>query len=258
MKNIYKNSGFTFVELIVTTIILVILVWSWFYSYIGYLSQARDSERISDLAKVTSSLKLYKQKRWSYPLPWKQFLITNSWATVAYQWKLDKNVTLSTLDKLPSDPFTKVEYTYAVTSNKQEYQIALTYENWDFPKTWLEWDYKSVSKNILPNIIVAKNSTSNIEIHTWVLDWSTNRNYILFNSSTSVPYTLIDPYRPYYNWSSLDAVLLDTTTDFWQNTDYRSCTEIYEAWKSISLSGALEEYQILNWSWVLTNTWCTF
>jgi len=137
MKNTNKNSGFTFVELIVTTIILVILIWSWFYSYIGYLSQARDSERTSDLAKLTSSLKLYKQKRWSYPLPWKYFLITNSWAIVAYQWKLDKNVTLSTLDKLPYDPFAKIPYSYSITSNKQEYQIALTFENWDFPKTWL-------------------------------------------------------------------------------------------------------------------------
>lgn len=258
MKIIKNKLWFTFVELIVTTVILVILASTGFYSYINYLWEARDSERKSDLAKVTSSLKLYKQKRWAYPLPWNTFNITNSWTIIVLQWKLNSDVALSTLDKLPVDPYANVAYSYSVTSNKQEYEIALTYENGDFPKTWLEWDYKSVSKNILPNLIIAKNSTTDVEINSWVLDWIINRNYILFNSSKSLPYELIEPFRPYYDWSNLDTVLAKTTTDFWQNTDYRNCTEILEAWKSISWVWYLEQYQILNWSWVLTNTWCTF
>ena len=251
-------SWFTFVELVVATVILIILTSTWFYSYIWYLTDARDSERKSDLAKLWSSLKLYKQKRGAYPIPWNNYNITNSWTVVAKQWKLNNDVSLSTLDILPVDPHTEVYYSYSVTNNRQEYQIALTYENWDLPKTWLIWDYKTVSKNVLPNIILAKDSSLDIEIHSWVLDWSTNRNYFLFNSSESLPYELIEPYRPYYNESLLDTVLLDSNTDFWQNSDYRSCSEIDEAWKSISWSWYLEEYQILNSSWALTNTWCTF
>lgn len=253
-----KLSWFTFVELVVTIVILSILSAVWFYSYIWYLWEARDSQRSSDLAKIWSSLKLYKQKRGSYPIPWNNYNITNSWFTVAKQWKLDNNVSLSTLDKLPIDPSTGTYYSYSITNNKQEYQLALTFENDEEPITWLIWDYKTVSKNVLPNIILAKDSTTDIEIHSWVLDGATNRNYFLFNSSTSLPYELIDPYIPYYNESLLDDVLIDPTTDFWQNSDYRSCIEIEDSWKMISWSWYLEEYQILNNSWILTNTWCTF
>ena len=257
IKNKNKKA-FTFVELIVTTVILVILASTWFYSYIKYLSEARDTERKSDLAKVASSLKLYKQQRWSYPLPWDTYNITNSWAIVVLQWELNRDVALSTLDKLPLDPYAKIPYSYSVTYNKQEYQLALSYENGDFPITWLEWDYKSVSINILPNIILAKDSTNDVEINSWVLDWNTNRNYILFNSSESLPYELFEPFRPYYDWSNLDTILANSKTDFWQNTDYRNCIEIQDAWKSISWSWIINEYQILNSSWALTNTWCTF
>ena len=257
-KNKINKRAFTFVELIVTTVILVILASTWFYSYINYLWEARDSERKADLAKLTSSLKLYKQKRWAYPLPWDYFNITNSWHLVVIQWRLNNEVALSTLDKLPLDPYAEIPYFYWVTANKQEYQIALSYENWDFPRAWVEWDYSTVSRNILPNILLAMKSDSNVEIHTWVLDWSTNRHYILFNSSESLPYELVEPFRPYYDWRLLDDVIADATTDFWQNVDYRNCTEILEAWKSISWSWITEQYQILNSSWALTHTWCTF
>ncbi len=258
MKRLKNILWFTFVELIVTTVILIILASTWFYSYINYLSEARDSQRKADLAKLTSSLKLYKQKRWWYPMPWDYYSITNSWTTVVFQWRLNNKVALSTLDDLPLDPYAEEPYFYSVTANKQEYQVALTYENWDFPRAWLEWDYKSVSKNVLPWIILAKYSTTAVEVHSWVSDWSTNRNYILFNNSESLPYEMIEPFRPYYDWSNLDEVLANTNTDFWQNTDFRNCTEILEAWKAISWSWILEEYQILNSSWALTNTWCTF
>ena len=253
-----NKKGFTFVELIVSTVIIVILASVWFYSYIWYLSEARDSERKSNLAKVASSLKLYKQKRWSYPLPWDYYSITNSWHTVAYQWELNNNVSLSTLDKLPVDWFTDEYYSYSITKKKLEYQLALTYENWDYPLAWLEWDYKTISKNVLPTIILAKDSTASVEIHSWVLDWSTNRDYFVFNKWKNLPYSLMEPFHPYYDWTSVDSIIGSSEIDLWQNSDYRSCSEIQEAWKIISWTWNEEEYQILNSSWALTNTWCTF
>lgn len=255
-----NNYWFTFVELIVTSVILVILTTTWFYSYIGYLSEARDSERKSDLAKVNSSIKLYKQKRWSYPMPWDSFNIVNLWWLVAYQWKLNNNVSLSTLDKIPLDPFINTNYSYSITKNKQEYQVALSYENWDFPIAWLDWDYKSVSRNVLPTIILAYSWSlnENVEINSSVWFWSTNRNYFIFDAWYNLPYSFLEPYPPYYNEIPLDTVLISDTINFWQNSDYRSCTEIEEAWKAISGSWVTQEYQILNSSWALTNTWCTF
>lgn len=259
MRN--KNKlWFTFVELIVTSVILVILTTTWFYSYIWYLSEARDSERKSDLAKVSSSLKLYKQKRSSYPLPWDYYSLTNEWYTVALQWLLNNNVSLSTLDDIPLDPHVKKNYFYSTSSNKQEYELALSYENWDFPIAWVEWDYKTVSRDILPSIILSYSwaAWSNIEINSGVWSWSTNRNYFIFDWQENLPYSFSDPYDPYYAWELIDDVLALDDLNLWQNSDYVSCLEIEEAWKVISWSWVLTEYQILNSSWSLTNTWCTF
>jgi type II secretory pathway pseudopilin PulG len=141
---------FTFVELIISTVIIVILTATWFYSYVWYLSNARDSQRSSDMAKIKSSMKLYKNKRWAYPNPWDFYNITNSWTIVAKQWFLNENVWLSTLDLLPLDPQTQKGYVYSTTNNNLEFQIGMTLENWEFNIALLDWDYKSVSKTVLP------------------------------------------------------------------------------------------------------------
>ena len=112
MKNIKK--AFTFTELMVVAVILWILWIIWFGSYVWYISDSRDSQRKSDLAQFWSALKVYKQKRWYFPTPGESFNITYSWTTVAYQWLLDTNVRLNTLDKLSFDPKTKKPYFYSV------------------------------------------------------------------------------------------------------------------------------------------------
>lgn len=260
-KNIYKNYisnkiWFTLVELVVTITILAILSTIWFNSYVSYLWEARDSERKANIWEIKTALKLYKQKRWAYPIPWDYFNITNNWYIVALQWKLNEDVTLSNIDILPIDPYTNSYYFYSITKNKQETQIALTLENWDFPIALMDWDYKTVSKNVLPSILLATWSTSNVEIHTWVLNWSTNRNLFIFNWWNNLPYTIQKPYNIFYGWDNLDDILSWWNITFWQNSDYRSCEEIKEAWKYIHESWT-EEYQILNDTWYLTNTWCT-
>ena len=255
-----NNKWFTFVELIVTSVILVILTTTGFYSYIWYLSEARDSERKSDLAKVGSSLSLYKQRRWAYPHPANYFNLTNSGHIVAYQWLLDKGVSLSTLDVLPLDPHVKQAYFYSTTANRKEYELALSYENGDFPVAGKAWDYKSVSKNVLPSIILAGTATggTNVEIHDGIGEGTNNRNRMIFNKWENLPYEFFEPYNPFYAGTSLGIVIDADSTDFWQNSDYRSCSEIEEAGKVISGSWITEEYQIINEHGALTNTGCTF
>ncbi len=58
--------AFTLVELITVMIILTILSWIWFSSYVWYISNARDTQRKSDLLQINSALKLYKQKKWFF------------------------------------------------------------------------------------------------------------------------------------------------------------------------------------------------
>ena len=117
---------FTFIELIVVISIIVILSWIWFISYYEFIWEARDSQRKSDLLQISSGLKTYKQKRGYYWLPWDYFNITYDSQIVANQWKLNENIHIDSLEKLPIDPKTKKPYFYWVTKNKQEFQLAWT------------------------------------------------------------------------------------------------------------------------------------
>ena len=261
MKN--KKNAFTFVELIITTTIIIILTWIWFTSYSKYIWESRDSQRKSDLAHVASALKMYKQKRWYYPMPWNNFNITYSWTTVANQWLLNKNVRLSTLEKMPVDPKAKVSYFYSITSNKQEFQIAWTLENEENEISILNWSYTSVSKNILPSILIATWATewSNAEIISWTTNWDLHRKLFIYNNQNhNLAYTFTPPFRTINDWTSFDDLLneMELTDNFWQSSDFRNCIEIEESWKLLlPLSATSIEYQIVSSTWALTNTWCT-
>ncbi len=238
---------FTFVELIVATTILIILTTLWFYSYSQYMLDARDTQRKSDFASISSSLKLYKQKRWSLPLPWDNFWLTYNWVAVGFHWKMNSNVTLSTLEKLPQDPLMKIPYIYSITQNKQEYQLATTLENNGNNIAYLEWNYKTVSRDNLPTIVMAIASTTPIEVVT-----GTNKDKFIFhNQSKNLPYDL-ETWVPYADGTTFVNLISDAWVELWQNSDYRSCTEIYEAWKSIGTW----TYQVVNASWALANITC--
>lgn len=251
---------FTLVELIVTATILVIITAVGFYSYSQSLLDARDLVRKSDVADIESRLKLYKQQRWAYPIPGDAFTITNSWVTVAQQWKLNENVSLTTADEIPKDPYVDTYYTYSVTNNKQEFEISLTLENADNPVAVLEWSYKSVSRNVLPTISLALDTSGTIEIHDGIWTGSTNRMMFIFNNwSYNLPYTFESPYAPQTDGTtSFTGILNDPNILYWQNSDYRNCTEIYDAGKSVSSGSISEEYQILNTTGALIDTTCDF
>lgn len=242
---IHNTKAFTLVELIVVTTVILILGTIGFASFSNNIPDARDAERKTSLTKIKSSLKLYKQNRGSYPLPGDYFDITKGASTVAYQWVLNKSVPLSTLDALPLDPKIKIPYTYAVSENRKEFQVSGTLENSDMLKAVLVWDYKTVSKNILPSISVA--TQSNIDI-------STDTNKFIFDNGThNLPYTFDIPYTPYSDLSNFNDLINDPDISLWQNSDYRSCDEILSASKSI-WDG---EYQIVDSNWIMTNTGCT-
>lgn len=242
------KSGFTFVELIVATTILIILTTLWFYSYSQYMLDARDTERKSDFSSISSSLKLYKQKRWSLPLPWDNFSLTYNSIPVAIHWKMNSSVTLSTLEKLPQDPLMKIPYIYSITQNKQEYQLGTTFENNGNNIAYLEWNYKTVSRDNLPTIIMAIASTTSIEVTTW----ANKDKFIFHNQGKNLPYDL-ETWVPYADGTTFANLITDGGVELWQNSDYRSCTEIYEAWKSIGTW----TYQIVNASGALANISCS-
>lgn len=259
MKTLQSLRGFTLVELIVTATILVILTAVGFYSYSQNLVDARDSLRKSDVADIESRLKLYKQKRWAYPSPGDSFDILNNGLVVAKQWKMNNKVSLTTASSIPKDPSTKGPYTYSITPNKQEFELSVSLENGNSPIAILKWDYKSVSKNVLPTISLAIDSINPIEIHDGVGLGGANRMAFIFNLGWyNLPYTFEEPYSPQTDGTTTFAELLaDPTIEYWQNSDYRTCGEIYAAGKAIS-GASSEEYQVLSSTGFLTNTGCTF
>lgn len=252
-----NKKAFTFVELIVASVILIILSAIWFYSYTWLLADSRDSERKSDLASLKTAFKTYHKTRWLYPIPWSSFNIVSNTIKVAEQWKLNKAVILTTIDEIPYDPYTKTPYFYSTTATRQEFQVSLTMENADSPISLLAWDYKTVRREIIPNIILAFSwgLWDNVEINNWVWAWGINRTFFIFDQwEHNLPYELVSPYLPYSDWTDFADLISDPSIEFWQNSDFRSCSEIREAWKD-TWNGI---YQLLSNTWVLYDAPCTF
>lgn len=268
MQNIKTNKWFSFVELIVSVTILAIISTIWFISYSSYLWDSRDSQRKSDLQQIWSALKVYKQKKWYFPFPWNYYdIVYNNTNVVAHQWYFDEQVRLSTLDRLPLDPKIKIPYTYSITKTKQEYEISATLENEDNAMAIVDWNYKSVSVNILPSIILAlklefTNPPQTAEIMEWDNEWDNNRRKFIFNEQDyNLAYDFIEPYEPKSDWEELNFILneLNSKKLYWQNTDNRNCNEIKESWKALVVDWSTNlEYQIVSSTWALSNTWCTF
>ncbi len=250
MENNNKKA-FTFTELIVSITILSILSTIWFISIWWYLSSARDSQRIADLTQVKTAIKTYKNQKSRLPFPENYFWIMN-WATnkIAWQWKLGKNISLSTIDEIPLDPKLQIPYLYSITAAKQEFQLAGTLENEDNEIAIVVWDYHSVSKDLLPTLLVVAQSDLDITIPS-------NKDLFIFNGQhNNLPYSFINWYIPISDWTIFSELLSTATwsNNFSQNSDFETCVEIKEWLKEIWTW----TYQIRNEYWILTNTGCTF
>ncbi len=249
MKNKNQKLWFTFVELIVASTILILLSALWFYNYSKYITSTRDSERSSNIASISSSLTIYKQRRWTYPLPWDAFSLRNWSTTVAKQGKLNEKVALSTLDNLPFDPFLKIPYLYAITENKQEFQITATLENNNKPIALVGGNYKTVTKDILPSILIAYNWSGNIDISTTPY----KNMFILNGTSHNLPYKG-ESKIPISDGTSFSNLINDVNIELWQNTDFKTCIEICNAGKNIG-DGT---YQIINFTGERVDINCVF
>lgn len=117
--------AFTLVELIVVITIVWILSTVGFVSYSGYLTGARDSNRISQLTKLSDSLQVYSASK-TLPLPDDKIDITASWSSnvIAYQWEVWVDV-LETIDYTNGwkDPKDDTYYTYYLTKDRNSLQL---------------------------------------------------------------------------------------------------------------------------------------
>ncbi len=121
-----ETNAFTLVELIVVITILAILWTIAFISLQWYSTQSRDSVRISDIARMKIWLELFQLDAGKYPLPTNGTWITYSWWLVWTQWTFWETVftNVTKLDKIPLDPLIDKQYTYSITANRNEYELA--------------------------------------------------------------------------------------------------------------------------------------
>lgn len=252
-----NEAAFTLVELIVAASLLIILSTIGFYSYTQSLWSARDSARKSDLITLEAQLLNHKRVFGSFPVPGNSFEIHNRWYRVANQWLLNREVWIENATTLPVDPLIDRAYTYSTTRNRQEFQLAATLENEDINKSIIRWNYVSVSRNILPTIILAYDGSGIIEINQSVWDWNTNRNSFVFDESIINLVYDIETWSPLTRWDFSWLMDEAMNNNFWQSTSYRSCEEISNAWKRISPEWWNDEYQIRNSSWELEDISCT-
>ncbi len=116
---------FTLVELIVVITIVGILSTVGFVSYSWYLTWARDSNRYSQLTKLSDSLQTYAATK-SLPLPDDYIEITSSGSenTIAYQGYVWNDV-LETIDYTNGwkDPKDDSYFTYYLTKDRKKLQL---------------------------------------------------------------------------------------------------------------------------------------
>lgn len=100
-----------------------ILSTVWFVSYSGYLTGARDSNRISQVTKLSDSLQVYSASK-TLPLPDDYIEITASWSLIAYQGDVWVDV-LETIDYTNGgkDPKDDTYYTYYLTKDRTSLQL---------------------------------------------------------------------------------------------------------------------------------------
>lgn len=127
-ENMLDKRGFTLVELIVTVTILGVLTTISFVSLGGYSKNARDSVRVSDIANIEKSFRIYSAKNSSqYPLSGSGKNVTFSGTTIWNQGTFDDSVSRMVggmLSKKPVDPQYGNEYTYSVLASGDQYSIA--------------------------------------------------------------------------------------------------------------------------------------
>ncbi len=133
-KKIWKNKGFTIVELIISVMILIILITISTISYSRYTSIARDGSRMADVNNISKSLELLIST--GFPLPEPDGAETKRTADIQWlpswvpdmEWKVwefwEEAFKKTELSKLPVDPRdNQTKYKYAVSSDGSYFAV---------------------------------------------------------------------------------------------------------------------------------------
>lgn len=135
---------FTLVELIVVITIVGILSTIGFVSYSSYITGARDSSRLGQLANITEAMRVFSANR-ALPIPDNKIDILANTEIVAFQWNAWVDV-LDTLDYNNGgrDPSDKGFFTYVTTKKRDSMQMLGFMEE--------TWSLQSSFSSIVPTV----------------------------------------------------------------------------------------------------------
>ena len=161
-----KTKGFTLVELIIVITILSILSVIAFVWFKDYSKGSRDANKLSTFKNIEKGLDLFALKTGSYPEPeWEVTeLLWSGNILLLKKWILWETISQQIqANKTSKDPLTNDYYTYAITENKQEFQLStfleddlVWYTNLLFSKIYANNNYKAyVIWNYKPKIFEA-------------------------------------------------------------------------------------------------------
>ncbi|MDD5213905.1 MAG: prepilin-type N-terminal cleavage/methylation domain-containing protein [Candidatus Gracilibacteria bacterium] len=165
-RNIKFYQGFTLVELIVVITILAILATIAFISFQGYISGARDTNRVSTISNIEKGLEISYVKIGNYPIPDNANSYTGGTAEIKQGVIGELTQRIINLNTIPLDPLTNQKYIYSISGNGKYYQIGAEAENLQssiLNTTYASSKYAIVKGNYtfdpsIPSLIVAPNS----------------------------------------------------------------------------------------------------
>jgi type II secretory pathway pseudopilin PulG len=199
-----NKKAFSFVELIISITILVLLAIIWTAATNNIKNNSNNSRVIADLNTLKNSLITYSAEWNILPKPdWNNNFFKSNWSYInSYEdidtfwayWKITENTLENRyLNIIPLDPRTNQYYSYWVAKNQNEFEIAwVLYNDWQYLAK-VEWNYRAES---------------------WI--FSLIREYNWSNYVIDKSYNL--PYNPY------EKVLIATASDW----------NIYKEWDTIT------------------------
>jgi type II secretory pathway pseudopilin PulG len=208
----YHTKWFTLVELVVVATILAILSAVWFVAYTGYISWARDSNRLAQLENIRSGLQSYAIK-WSLPLP-ADYVTVKDWSeTLWYQWYAWENI-LDTiwLQKGWKDPKDDTYFSYYLSKSRNNFQLL--------------WFLEEQSDSSLSNFV----NTS------YAVDYSTKYPIVTWEGLGILLGTWVDQNTPI---QEIETIKTATSLDIWSTaTEYQAVIKNNNiiTWDSTELS----------------------
>ncbi len=257
MQNKKINFWFTFVELIVITVILVILSAIGFVSYTWYIAWVRDSNRISQLSSMRDGLEMIKST-WSLPLPEDSVQVVASGIQIWTQWYAGEQ-TLSRIDfkEGGKDPKDKNYYSYYVTKDKKYFQLMTFLEDKETDIAFIPSVYALDYSKRIPQV-----TWNNL----WILTDTINtpiQEILSIKSAWSIDIVT--------TWNSYISYISNNTKLFWsgwvlsKSIPNKSCKRIQEIWAGngdglykINPSGSTEievycDMTTSGWWWTLVH-----